>query len=329
MIPLPPPGDAAVDEGALRGAVLVGGAAVRIYDLIVGARIAEHAVTGPWIDLSPSGRWLATTDGAVRDALTGEVLWRAPLGGLPRFVDDERLLLLRRGAATLWGWRGGLQLAAIDDDRLDPTAAARVVFGPDGLVAVADPGGDQLSLLSLNEVRALPLEEEEATADAAFHAGGLLAVQRGALRSFALPHGDATVLGDAACQHLSVATSAGRAAYTTLAADGAYLFHHADAPDAPIALPGRAPPSPGLIGTPDGWLVELWSGAAIVDGRGIRHQLRLPLGKDGARLFTGGRTLAASGERALVACQPPLAPYVYRLRDLTFERRLEPEPERQ
>ena len=325
---LPPPGDVALDDGARRAAVLVGGTAARIYDLIAGERLAEHQVGGPWIDLSPSGRWLATTEGAIRDALTGEVIWRGPFSGMPRFVDDDRVLLLRRGTATLWGWRGGLPLAEIDDERLDPTASARAVFGPDGLVAIADPAGDRLALLSLNEVRALPLEEDEPTPDAAFHDGDLLVVQRGTLSRVALPHGDASVVAGLTGQILSVAARRGRAACTSLAADGAYLFHDLDAPGAPVALPGRAPPSPALIATDDGWLVELWSGAAVVDGRGIRHQLRLPLGKDGARLFTGGRTLAAAGTRALIACQPPLAPYVYRVSDLTFERRLELEPER-
>ena len=38
--------------------------------------------------------------------------------------------------------------------------------------------------------------------------------------------------------------------------------------------------------------------------------------------------VVAAGDRVVLACQPPLAPYVYRLRDLTFEARLEPEAER-
>jgi len=309
--------------------MLVGGAAVRVYDLRAGERIATHAAGGPWVDLSPSGRWLATTDGSVRDAVSGELMWRAPYSGMPRFVDDERVLMLSRGRATLWGWRGGIALADIDDDRLDPTASARVVFGPEGLVAVADPAGDRLALFSLDEVRAVPLDGDgQPAVDAAFSSSGLWAVQSGALQHHHLPSGDCTERRQQGKQHLSVAAASGAVAWTTIGMDDTYLLHYGDGAGEGYALPGRAPPCPSLRHTAAGWLVELWAGVALHRGGRLLHQLRLPVGRDGARPLLSGRSALAAGGRLLLACQPPLAPYVYRLDDLSFEARLEAEPPR-
>ena len=202
-----------------------------------------------------------------------------------------------------------------------------MVFGDRGRVAVADPAGDRLSVLSLDEVCALPLEDDSAAVSAAFTGDDeLLAVVDGALQRVDLRRGEliATARPHSA---QTLAVGAGPLGETTLGAelDGTYTLRTSGAV---VALPGRPPPSPQLRATRCGWLVELWSGLALVGATGAIVQLRLPPLRDGGRPILGGRRVVAAGDRVVLACQPPLAPYVYRLRDLTFEARLEPEAER-
>jgi hypothetical protein len=94
-----------------------------------------------------------------------------------------------------------------------------------------------------------------------------------------------------------------------------------------VALPGWPPPTPALHPTPGGWLVEFWGGVLLAGPEGVRRTFRLPVGRfaERPRPIQANRGVLPTGPRLLLACDPPLAPYVYRLSDLSFQARLEPE----
>ncbi len=145
------------DAAGRIAAVLTGGR-THTYEVRTGRHLAAVDAAGPAISLSPGGRWLAATDGAVRPSGGGGILWRAPYSGLVHFTSDEELLVIGPGQLAWLRWREGGTRALIRDERLDPSGLARLVFGPGGRVALVDPAGEAPVLIDLEGGRLVALE---------------------------------------------------------------------------------------------------------------------------------------------------------------------------
>ncbi|MCB9794161.1 MAG: hypothetical protein H6741_15710 [Alphaproteobacteria bacterium] len=300
-----------------RGALLRADGQLHVWDLESGERLLQAPASGPGLALSPTGRFVATGDGVLRDVDQREVLDVPLLHGLPWFVGEE---LLRVGRGRLWlGRPGEAPRVRLESTGLDPSADTRLVPGPRWWALVDPHLGEGVRLFDPVAGALAQASPGRGPAWSAAWVGERLHVlQEGGIYTWAQDDAPSSAKRPHGLQTLAVAAEGDALHSVGIDAQGRYEWRGPGGEQA--SLPGKPPSRPHLRVRDGAVAAETWSGFWF-RGQGEPVTLTLPRPRVGPRPASLPAGLCwVSDQRALIGLWPPA---VYRLRDATCERILQ------